>query len=99
MSESSTPMAYSRGPDTKQTTSARLHRSTRRGLDAVVQLWKLRAERVGDDAEAIDLTYVMDSLLAAGIQAELKPYLDKDGQLPTSESAWEAILARIEKQH
>lgn len=63
----------------------------------MVELWKLRAKKVGDEADAIDLTYTMDAILAAGIQAELKQYLDESGELPTSESAWDAITARIEK--
>ncbi len=88
-----------RGPDTKQLMSARLRRSTRRGLDAVVAKWRRRAAKVGDDAEAIDLTYAVDTLLAAACQSELKEYLDEAGELPTSESAWEAIQARIDKQY
>ncbi len=86
------------GPDPKQITSARIRRSVRSGLEAVVKLWKLRAEKIGDDAEEIDLTYVIDQILATGVQAELKLFLDDESKLPTSESAWEAVNARIEKQ-
>lgn len=89
-------MTY-RGPDPKALTSARLRQSVRQGIEAVVLKWKLRAEDVGDQADGIDKTYVMDAILAAGIRDELKPFLDEDGQLPTSESAWEAVHARIKK--
>lgn len=86
-----------RGPDTTVITSARLRRSIRNGLDAIVQLWRLRAKRVGDDPKGVDLTYVIGALLEVAVHEELKQYLDGVDKLPTSESAWSDVLTRIEK--
>lgn len=89
-------VAY-RGPDTTVMTGARLRRSVRNGLEAIVQLWRLRAKRVGDEPKGVDLSYVIGTLLEVAVHEELKQYLDGLDKLPTSESDWEAVLARIEK--
>lgn len=57
----------------------------------VVRLWKAHAEARGDDAEKIDLSYVMRRLLEAGISQAFEEY----GGRPTTEDGWKAVLGAV----
>lgn len=62
-------------------------------LEGVVRLWQIHAKARGDDAEQIDVSYVVRRLLEAGIDQAFAEY----GGLPGDEKAWTAVAATIVK--
>jgi hypothetical protein len=80
-------------PDRKIQLSARVPLTLREGLDDVVRLWRLLAEARGDNAEAIDLTYVLVRLAKAGIDQSF----DEFGGRPSTEEGWKLLASAIAK--
>lgn len=65
----------------------------RAGLETVRELWRLRAELNGDDADAIDLTYVVERLLRVGIDGAWGQALEAAGleHVPSTPEEWQRL--------
>lgn len=65
----------------------------RAGLETVRELWRLRAELNGDDADAIDLTYVVERLLRVGIDGAWGQALHAAGleRIPSTPEEWQQL--------
>ena len=65
----------------------------RAGLETVRELWRLRAELNGDDADAIDLTYVVERLLRVGIDGAWGQALHASGlkHIPRTPEEWQQL--------
>jgi len=78
-------------PDPKKTLSARVPQSVHSKLGAILRIWQERAKASGDEAEEIDLTYVVSALLAKVTDEELQQW----GGLPTTDESWRVVLRNI----
>jgi hypothetical protein len=65
----------------------------RAGLETVRELWRLRAELNGDDADAIDLTFVVERLLRVGIDGAWGQALHAAGleHIPRTPEEWQQL--------
>jgi hypothetical protein len=65
----------------------------RSGLETVRELWRLRAELNGDDADAIDLTFVVERLLRVGIDGAWGQALHAAGlkHIPHTPEEWQQL--------
>jgi hypothetical protein len=65
----------------------------RAGLETVCELWRLRAELNGDEADAIDLTYVVERLLRVGIDGAWGQALHAAGleRVPSTPEEWQQL--------
>lgn len=64
-------------------------------LEGVVRLWKAHAIARGDDANQIDVSYVIRRVLEAGIDAAFQEY----GGEPKSEESWKVVEKQIAASH
>ena len=71
----------------------------RAGLETVRELWRLRAELNGDDADAIDLTYVVERLLRVGIDGAWGQALHAAGleHVPQTPEDWQKLRKGLER--
>lgn len=69
-----------RPPDPKKQISARVRGSIHTKLQRILELWRERAQAAGDDVDEVDMTYVVDALLADKTDEELAQW----GGLPTT---------------
>lgn len=60
-----------RAPDPKKQVGFRLRQSTLTKIKAVVEKWRAQAAALSSDTRAIDMTYVIELLLARGAEHEL----------------------------
>ncbi|GMV19051.1 MAG: hypothetical protein AMXMBFR56_72750 [Polyangiaceae bacterium] len=77
----------------------RVEESLRRGLDSLVQLWKVYAKARGDDPADVDLTFVIRRLLLVGIQGAFGEVLAeaKLDAMPVSDAEWARFEKSLEK--
>ena len=80
-----------RAPDPKKQLSARVRGSTHVKLARIVELWREKADAAGDDVDEIDLTYVIDNLLADKTDEELAQW----GGMPKTPEAAKAQVDAI----
>jgi hypothetical protein len=69
----------------------RSRQSTKRELEDVARLWRMLAEARGDDAEQIDVSFVIRRIVEAGLAQAFAEY----GGRPTSEAEWERAQSTI----
>lgn len=71
----------------------------RAGLETVRELWRLRAELNGDDADAIDLTYVVERLLRVGIDGAWGQALHAAGleRVPSTPEEWQRLRKSLQR--
>lgn len=80
-----------RPPDPKKQLSVRLRSSVHAKFEAIRRIWQTRAKASGQDAEEIDLTFVVEALLEKATDEELAQW----GGLPTSEESWKEVLRQV----
>src|SRR5438552_867575 len=81
------PVSYEPAPESKAALNMRVPKSLKQGLEAIVRIWKLRAEARGDDPTNIDITHVATALLKPAVASEFDQY----GGRPKDDAAWEAV--------
>lgn len=79
-----------RPPDPRKQLSARIRGSIHAKLAVIVEMWRERAKANGADEDEIDLTYVVDHLLADKTDEELTQW---GGMPSTPEQRAEMIKA------
>lgn len=89
-------VTYRPAPESRVPLNMRVPKSLKLGLEAIVRIWKLRADARGDDPTNIDLTHVATTLLEGATAAEFAEY---GGERPKDDAAWarvdEAIRAGV----
>lgn len=80
-------------PDRPWELKLRSRQSTKRELEDVARLWRLLAEARGDDAEQIDVSYVIRRIVEAGLSQAFAEY----GGRPTTEAEWEKAKQAISR--
>ena len=80
-----------RAQDPKKQISARVRGSIHVKLARIVELWREKADAAGDDVEEIDLTYVIDALLADKTDEELAQW----GGMPKTPEAAKAQVDAV----
>jgi hypothetical protein len=80
-------------PDRPWDLKLRSKHSFKDRLEDVVRLWKMMAEARGDDADQIDVSYVIRRILEAGVDQAFAEY----GGQPKSDESWAAVESTIKK--
>lgn len=91
---------YFEPPEKRVRLNFKVPASLRAKLEAVMRLWKIRAEANGRDPEDIDLTFVCARLLAVGVDgawAEAGQLAGLSG-MPSSEEEWKVLTRAIQKE-
>jgi hypothetical protein len=80
-------------PDPKKQLSVRVRRSSHAKVALIVDIWREQLQASGDEegAEGIDITYVVDLLLAKATDDELQQW----GGFPDSEAKRLAVLKAV----
>jgi hypothetical protein len=78
----------------------RVETEIRRGLEALMQLWRLEALAKGDDPKSIDLTHVASRLIAVGLDGAFEEILQESNleRMPVSEVEWGRFEAALQKR-
>lgn len=94
-------MGYYEPPKRKvQIGPFRVDPDIRRGLEALVQLWRVEAQAKGDDPKDFDLTYTATRLLTVGLDGAFAEILQEIGleRMPITEGEWERFQAALQKR-
>lgn len=82
-----------RPPDPRRQLNVRIRGSVHAKLAAIVAIWRERAAAEGADADDIDTTYVVETLLGNAVDGELLQW----GGHPDTDEKLAAVLKSIRK--
>ncbi len=81
-------------------TSFRIHPDLERGIEALIELWKVEASQRGDDPEKITKSHVVNRLLRVGLDGAFEGVKKDAGlkALPESDAEWQTFEAALKKR-